>query len=53
MRSTSEGEDMGVKGKEGWAGSHCNKLKQAMGEFPVCVIDLSQGALVCFVQRHW
>jgi hypothetical protein len=32
------------------AESHCNELKQAMGEFPVCLIDLSQVALICFVQ---
>jgi hypothetical protein len=35
------------------AGSHCNELKQPTGEFPVCLVDPSQGALICFVQRLW
>jgi hypothetical protein len=29
------------------ADSHGNELKQAMSEFPVCLVDLSQGALSC------
>jgi hypothetical protein len=33
--------------------SHCNKLKQAMGEFPVCLIDLSQGAPICSSSVSW
>ena len=35
------------------ADSHCDELKQAMGEFPVCLVDLSQGALICLVERLW
>jgi hypothetical protein len=35
------------------AGSDCNKLKQTMGEFPVCLIDLSQAALISLFQRLW
>src|SRR6266852_3534312 len=33
------------------ADSHCDELKQAMGEFPVCLFYLSQGALICLVER--
>ena len=35
------------------AGSHRNKLKEAMSKLPVRLIDLSQGALVCLIQRLW
>jgi hypothetical protein len=35
------------------AGGYCNELKQAMGKFPVGLIDLSQGPLVCLVERFW
>jgi hypothetical protein len=30
-------------------GSHFNKLKKPMGEFPVSIFDFSQGALICLV----
>jgi len=30
-----------------------NELKQSMGEFPVSLIDVSQGPLICLVQRLW
>jgi hypothetical protein len=35
------------------AGGYRNELKQSMGEFPVGLIDLSQGPLICLVQRLW
>ena len=35
------------------AGRYRNELKQSMGEFPVRLIDLSQGSLICLVQRLW
>jgi hypothetical protein len=35
------------------AGSHCNELKHAMGEFPLRLIDFSQGTLICPVERLW
>ena len=31
--------------------SQRDELKQAMCEFPVCLLDLSQGALVCLIER--
>jgi hypothetical protein len=31
------------------AGSCRNELKQPMGELPVCLIDISQRALICLV----
>ena len=34
-------------------GGHCNELKQPIGEFPVCVIDISQRALIRLIQRLW
>src|SRR6266403_3947837 len=36
-----------------WAHSNCDKLKQAIGNFPHCLTDLSQGALICLVERLW
>jgi hypothetical protein len=35
------------------ADSHRDELKQAMGYFPFCFIDLPQGTLVCLVERVW
>jgi hypothetical protein len=31
------------------ADSHCDELKLTMGEFPVCLVDLSQGAVMAYV----
>jgi hypothetical protein len=41
------GKFLYAKGADG----HCDELKQAMGEFPFCLVDLSQGALICLVER--
>src|SRR6266567_2806849 len=30
-----------------------DELKHAMGEFPLCLFDFLQGALICFVESLW
>src|SRR6266850_2269419 len=34
-------------------GSDGNTLEHSVGKFPICLIDLSQGAFICFIDRLW
>jgi hypothetical protein len=35
------------------AGSRCDTLKHAVGQFPVCLLDLSQGAAINLTGSLW